>query len=426
MNLTGTAERNLGNLATAACSLYIFGYPLLEMARARVRTIGPLSNAFIHVRRLSDPSSRLVTTPNNDTLYSSAWIDLSRGPVDIILPDTGGRYVSLALLDLYTNNFIVTGLGDGPGAKHVRIAPPGAAVVRDAVVAPTWWVWGQVRTLVAGAGDLASARALQNGIELHARGGGGAPAPAPPEADPYSELLAIDAMIRGEAPAPPEAAPLLAEVAEAGLTSQRLQRDDPEVRHAAAQGVASAQAVILAHLANDIVRDGWIYQAPHLGNFGTDYVYRASIAQWGLGALPMREAMYMRAVAADLSRTFDGRRVHVLRFPAGQTPPVDGFWSLSLYEVDTDGRLYFTANALGRYAIGDRTPGLVASEDGDLEIWMSAAPPPSGRPTNWLPTPAGPFALVMRSYLPRLVLRDGRYRLPPVTEVDPRTGVLVP
>lgn len=136
--------------------------------------------------------------------------------------------------------------------------------------------------------------------------------------------------------------------------------------------------------------------------------------------------MYMRGVTQGGARSFNGEAVHVLRFGPGQTPPVRAFWSLSLYEVDADGRLYFTANTPGRYAIGDRTPELVAMGDGGLEIWMSVSPPPAGRRTNWLPAPAGPFALVLRAYLPEPALRDGRYRLPCVIAIDPSTGAPTP
>lgn len=414
-----------GALSRAVHDFYVHGFPLLEMSRARKRTMGASSNAFIHVRRLSDASARLVTTPNNDTLYSSAWLDLSLGPVEIELPDPGGRYVSLAVLDLYTNNFIVTGSGVGKGRRLVRIVPPDWQAGAEEVVAPTWWAWAQVRTLVAGAGDLAAARALQNGIVLRGPIGRG-PAPTASEADPYLEMMSIDAALRGEAPPLPEARDFLRSLAEAGLTSERLRTADETMHSAVSKGVTAARASIMARLADDTAYGGWIYQAPNLGDFGTDFLYRASIAHWGLGALPMHEAMYMRAVTKELERTFDGTASHVLRFAQGQMPPVSAFWSLSLYEVDEDGRLYFTNNPIGRYAIGDRTPGLVAAADGGLEIWMSASEPPEGRRTNWLPAPPGPFALVLRAYLPEASLRDGRYRLPPVIAVDPHTGVALP
>lgn len=416
----GPRRHQLDSLASAAHDLHVYGFPLLEMARARRRTMGRAANVFTHVRRLADASSRMVTTPNNDTLYSSAWLDLRAGPVEIEIPETGGRYISLALLDLYTNNFVVAGPADeGTGRRTLRIVPPDAAAGPGEVIAPTWWVWAQVRTLVEGPADLAAARAVQNAIVLRASERPG-PAPAmETDGDPYREMQAMDALVRTEAPAPAPAQALLASIAAAGLTTERLAAGDDAVRAAVAVGTQAARNSIDARLALDKAEGGWILPAANLGDFGTDYLYRASIALWGLGALPTREAMYMRAASDAADGLFDGRLVHVLRFAPGELPPVSAFWSLSLYAAEADGRLYLAANPLGRHAIGDRTPGLVTAADGSLEIWMSALPPPDERRTNWLPAPAGPFALILRAYSPRAPLREGQYRLPRVVRHDP-------
>jgi hypothetical protein len=163
--------------------------------------------------------------------------------------------------------------------------------------------------------------------------------------------------------------------------------------------------------------DGWSYPASRLGNFGEDYAFRAAVAVSGLAALPPVEAMYMRA-EGDLPRAlFDGGRDWVLHFPAGQDLPVHSFWSLSLYEATDDGQFFFTDNPLNRYAIGDRTQGLTRNLDGSLDIWIGHASPGPEREANWLPAPAGPFALFMRAYLPKAELLDGGYRLPKVVGV---------
>ena len=101
-------------------------------------------------------------------------------------------------------------------------------------------------------------------------------------------------------------------------------------------------------------------------------------------------------------------------------PPVDGFWSLTMYEATDEGQFFLTRNAVGRYAIGDRTPGLVRGPNGEIELWISRDDPGDAHRANWLPAPAqGPFRLSMRAYLPRTELLDGRYRLPPLEEVRP-------
>jgi hypothetical protein len=163
---------------------------------------------------------------------------------------------------------------------------------------------------------------------------------------------------------------------------------------------------------------GWIYPEAGLGDFRTDYLYRASIATWGLGALPLREAAYFRAVAQDGQTTFPANKSFMLRFGPEGAPPAKAFWSLSLYEAQEDGRLFFAQNSLGRYAVGDRTPGLFTEADGSLTIWIGSRDPGEGRRSNWLPASGARFALVLRAYNPDPSLLNGRYLLPRVEEVQ--------
>ena len=123
----------------------------------------------------------------------------------------------------------------------------------------------------------------------------------------------------------------------------------------------------------------------------------------------------MRAEAPGGGGLFDGTKAWRLHFPADQPLPVKSFWSLSLYEATADGQFFFTDNPLDRYAIGDRTPGLITNADGSLDIFMGPDNSGPGRESNWLPSPAGPFALFMRAYLPKPELLDGHYHLPSVT-----------
>jgi hypothetical protein len=126
--------------------------------------------------------------------------------------------------------------------------------------------------------------------------------------------------------------------------------------------------------------------------------------------------MYMRGLSPQGTLALDSTRAWRLRFPSGRLPPVDAFWSLTMYELTADGQAYFTRNPIDRYAIGDRTPGLLRGADGALDIWMTRTDPGPERRANWLPTPAEgkPFTLVLRAYLPRDELLQGSYRLPPL------------
>lgn len=165
------------------------------------------------------------------------------------------------------------------------------------------------------------------------------------------------------------------------------------------------------------IQNGWSFPLYGLGDFAQDYVYRAAVAIGGLGALPRLEAIYLRAAGAD-GRGFDSSKSWEMTFAADQLPPVNSFWSLSMYRQTADGQLFFTENPINRYALGDRTAGLKRGADGSLSISMSSAEPASNSNTNWLPTPAeGKFVLILRAYLPKPALIEGRYQPPAVRAV---------
>ncbi|MFN7674259.1 DUF1254 domain-containing protein [Aquidulcibacter sp.] len=387
------------------------------MARARQRTIGSAANQWRHVRRLADASSRRVTTPNNDTLYSSAWLDLRKGPVELTYPKASERYLSIAILDMYTNNFVVLGprqtLGD---SGRVRLVAPKERASGDEIVAPTHWVWAQVRTLVSGPEDIGVAHQLQDGLRI-VGAQSPPPGPVPATTDAFEELQAIVGLLATEAPPLAGEHQLRERWEQAGLTPLGLAEVAHSRRSAIDRGLQDARNRIAKRLALSGARSGWIYPEVSLGDFGADYIYRASIATWGLGALPLKEAVYLRAIARDGQTTFPADTSFVLRFPPGGLPPARAFWSLSLYEALGDGRLFFAQNPLGRYAVGDRTPGLRTEADGSLTIWIGARDPGESRRSNWLPASGARFALVLRAYNPDPSLLNGRYLLPRVEEV---------
>src|SRR5437868_6339531 len=159
-----------GDLRVIARDAFIYVLPLIEMAATRGRAIaaGGAQNTLYSRRTLADHTSRGVTSPNNDTLYSSAWLDLTAGPVTFTLPNFGKRYFSLQLMDMYTNNFAVLGtrtIGNGSGAFTI-IGPTDAVELsrRNVVRSPTPHVWALARVLVDGPDDLEAARIAQVGI----------------------------------------------------------------------------------------------------------------------------------------------------------------------------------------------------------------------------------------------------------------------
>ena len=159
---------------------------------------------------------------------------------------------------------------------------------------------------------------------------------------------------------------------------------------------------------------GWQYPDDAVGVYGSNYRLRAAVALGGLGALPTAEAVYLSALADAEGRPLDGQASYRVKIGAGGIP-AQSFWSLSMYQIEPDGRLFFVDNPAARYAVGDRTPGIVKSADGAMDIVVQHGEPAiAADRANWLPAPAGPFRLMLRAYLPSDALRQGEAPLPRV------------
>lgn len=163
---------DLAQIENAARAAYIFGLPYIEMARTRAAFLrdGRPTGRFVHTRRLTTVADRWVTTPNNDTLYSSAWLDLGQGPVALDTPEFGARDWSVALLAMTTTNFAIPGTrshGNRPG-RFLIVGPGWEGDAGDRVVlrAPTRWVWALARIVVDGAADEAAVHGVQDGLVL--------------------------------------------------------------------------------------------------------------------------------------------------------------------------------------------------------------------------------------------------------------------
>lgn len=413
------ADRRLP-LEEAAAEAWLYGLMLIENAQARHRMLAMTRpNHLLHRQALLTPKTQTVTTPNNDTLYSVAWIDLSAGPVSLTLPEVGERYVSYQFMDMYGNNFAVLGSRTtGGGACTLAITGPTDAS-RDSLAlrSPTRWVWLLARLLIDGPDDLAAATAIQKGMSI-----AGPTVPQPPRfaqrSDPWPEYFASVQRLLAENPPPIADLAFFKRVEALGLGP--VKGFDPG-RFSAAQGkaieagIATARAQLMATGESGRIANGWLYPKATLGNFGQDYRFRAQIALTALAALPPQEAMYMRPIAPDGGYDLPSGVSWRMRFEASQLPPVDAFWSLTMYQVNGDGQYFFFDNPLNRYSIGDRTPRLKRGADGSLDIWISRDDPGGERTANWLPAPpTEKFAIMLRAYLPRPELLEGRYLLPPL------------
>jgi hypothetical protein len=391
---------------TDARDLWLYGLPIIEMATTRARHLasGMALNRFQHARQLSDHTFRSVTSPNNDTLYSMAWLDLTQGPVTLTVPPTGERYWSAALMDMYSNNNAVLGLRTTGkvGGRYTIVGPGQTGSGPDVVRCETPHAWLLVRTLTDGDADLPATHAVQDGFRLTGPAGVAPPTYATRDAAPGDYFATLKALLKSD---PPPATD--------GRMLASLATFDPTTPGAAA-GVERAR--LITRLAGERVQyvQGWTYTKPTLGVFGQDYLYRAIVALSGLAALPVVEAMYLRS-EGERDGAYWGDDLYRLSIPAQM--PVEAFWSLSMYEHTPDGQRFFAANPINRYAIGDRTGGLKRNADGSLDVWIGRTDPGGERTANWLPAPkAGPFGMTMRLYLPRAEVLDGRWRLPAIVK----------
>ena len=414
-----------GDLRGAMREAFIYGLPLIEMAQARARMLNPAAgaqgaalNAFRHSRALSGAKDRAITTPNNDTLYSSAWLDLTRGPVTLVIPPTGNRYISVAAMNMFTDNDAVLGTRTtgGQGGRYTLVGPGQPGLGPHTVRIATPHAWLLARVLVDGPEDLAATYKVQDGLQLT---GPTVVAPSDTYASrrsPPLEFLASVGRLLQSDPPPATDGALFQRVAALGLRPHdgfAPANLDAAALKALSAGVVDAIPIIRGGAAG-VAADGWNYLPGDIGLFGQDYAFRAAVALGGLGALPPVEAMYVNPVG-DRGRMFTGPGPYRLSFPAGRLPPVDAFWSLTMYEGTPDGQFFLTENPIARYSIGDRTPGLRRNPDGSLDLWLARGDPGGERTANWLPAPAtGAFTVTMRAYLPRPELLDGRYRLPPI------------
>lgn len=413
-----------------------YAFPLVAMGRLRAGLLGVDAkpgrsqlNTWLHQHKLSGPDDRWVTTPNSDTAYSTLWLDLRQGPVALSVPDMASRYYSLAFLDMATNNFEILGRrANGTrggtfivvGPDTTQPLPPNAQVIR----APANDVLVLARILVNGDADMPAVIALQDQFKVQPLGNGKMPplwqATPPLEQSPQAFVDMANLMLARN-PAPRYEDALIQRLASVGICGAACRWDalSPEIKTLWAQQLPAMLASLKGGLSGAGPKsDGWSYSKDNLGDFGTDYAYRAQVALGGLLALKTVEAMYPISFVDQQKQRFSGAHRYRLHLPAGALP-VNAFWSLSMYEVESDGKLFFTPNPIGRYAIGDRTAGLKTSPDGAIDIVIQRdAPADPAQRANWLPTPTGDFALVLRAYEPKAELRDGRVRVPAVERLD--------
>jgi hypothetical protein len=456
-----TANPTPAEIRAIAASAYTFAYPLVLMdvtrrmdLERRAQAGLPGANHFVHAQTFPDDRSRIVIRPNADTLYSTAWLDLSYEPILLHVPDTHGRYYVMQLLDAWTETFDMPGKRTrGTGARWFGIVGPGwkGTLPPDVekIEAPTNTVWLLGRTQVNGVADYGEVHAIQNGFMLmplsqYPNGSPVSRTPAPPapgsspginrnEPPPLQvqrmtarEFFQTAATLLERNPPHPQDAPLIQQLARIGILPGKIFNPESlgiEGQKAFEQGAKTA-ADSLATLGSQggvgEKVNGWSSGfGAATGRYGVRYDARAAVARLGLGALPPEEAIYFSCCRTDAAHSLSGEHAYTLHFCAAELPPVHAFWSLTLYGEDG----YFVSNDIHRFALGDRD-ALKFNSDGSLDLFVQHDAPGADHDSNWLPAPNGKFNLSLRLYWPGEDVVRGRWRPPPVTTQEVASSIL--
>lgn len=422
---------------------YIYGFPMVDSYRIQhayfVDRDGPEFkapwNTLANVPRVFTPQDKAVQTPNSDTPYSSAGLDLRAEPMVLVVPPIdASRYFSIQLIDLYTHNFAyagsrTTGSGGGnflvAGPRWNGVVPPGITRV---FTAETELVFALYRTQLFNPSDLDEVKKIQARYRVEPLSTflSRPPPPASPAigfVDPLSadqqrtspEFFRILNFVLQFSPTHPTEEALMQRFRAIGVGAG-LPFDPgqirPEVLAAIKAGIADGVKE-QAEFTRTQVLTGKVTSGDVFGDRGflaNDYLRRMTGAVLGIYGNSRDEAIYPMYRADSEGKPLDGANGYTLRFAPGQLPPVDAFWSMTMYELPSS---LLVANPIDRYLINSgMLPQMRRDPDGGLTVLVQHAPPAPGKQTNWLPAPAGAFWIALRLYAPQPAALDGSWSAP--------------
>ena len=406
---------------------YAYAFPLVlthATMLSSTNTEAPVAghspvNQFIHAQGLANAQFRTVVTPNVDTVYTQAWLDLSGEPLIYVMPEAD-RFFNVQLLDAWTNTVAVL---DAPGIYAFALPGwtgelPGGVTRVDVPTATAWFI---ARIVLSGEDDMPGVHAIQEQMRLlplsaYARGGEyTAPAgeyTAENDFVPVQKVLSMDprtffdtanALMIANPPAADDA-PLLERLAAInvgpGMTFDMTVLTG-DVAAGWAQMLKALRESLQAQSSSYAVRMGqWAYYDAPIGDFGTEYAYRAMVALVGLGANTVDVAIYPKTGVDETGATLTGEKRYLLHFDSLPPTCEGGFWSVTAYGSDD----FLIDNPLDRYCINDRS-AFALNGDGTLDILLSAEQPEAI--DNWLPVSSDEFHLFMRIYLPDMEALEG-------------------
>jgi hypothetical protein len=428
----------------------IYGLPLVIMditmkkSTNVARPVGNFApaNQFAHLRAFPGASFKDVVRANVDTLYSSAFLELSKEPVVLSVPDTHGRYYLLPMLGMWTNIFASPGKRTtGTKARNLVVTGPGwtgkLPAGMEELKSPTNGVWIIGRTQTNGPRDYPAVHSIQNGYKLVPLSAFGKPyTPPPGTVDPNIDMKAAPvetlqkmtsasffdalAQLLKSNPPPASDAPILAKLATIGVVPGE-KFDPSKIDPAIAKGLDGSLSVALEKLLEAAKNsgspvNGWRIPPSILGRFGTEYGIRAIVALVGLGANLPEDAVYPTTYVDSDGKALNGANRYTLHFEKELTPPINAFWSLTMYDAQS----FFVDNTINRYAISSWMP-LKRNSDGSIDLYLQHDSPGEAREANWLPAAAGDFNVTLRMYWPKdksPSIINGSWKPPAVTRVQ--------
>lgn len=427
-----------------AAEAYVYLYPLVLMNVTRRQMTnaepgkfvarGPM-NAFAHEREFPPMTFRDIVRPNFDVLSSFAWLDLTEEPVIVSVPDTHGRYYVLQMLDMWTDVFASVGTRTtGTQAQQIAVIPPSwSGKIPKGVTpiqAPTRYVWLVARIQTNGKPEYAEVNTLQDGLHITPLAEYGR--------KPRPHAIEIDPSVDMETPPSTQLSqtlghsfftkaaeimklnrphifdqPIVARMRRLGIVpgeSFDFEAAPPAVKDAL-QGAVKAGLQLIGDKVPTLARvvNNWGMNTDTVGCYGTYYLKRACVAWYGLGANLPEDAIYPINLGDSTGQPLSGENAYTMHFSKADLPPVDAFWSVTLY----DPAGFPVPNGIDRGAIGSRN-ALHYNADGSLDLYIQHDPPPAEQQSNWLPAPAGLFTLTMRLYAPRIQVINGSWAPPPV------------
>jgi hypothetical protein len=430
---------------TIAREAYVYGFPLVDSYRIQHAYFVDRQdhefkapwNQLVNTPRVYTPADTAIQTPNSDTPYSFVGMDLRAEPLVLTVPPIEKeRYFSIQLIDSYTFNFAYIGSRTtGNGGGSYLVAGPNwkgekPSGVKEVIRSETEFVFALYRTQLFNPADIVNVEKVQAGYKAQTLSQFlGTPSPAaapvidfikpltPAEEKTSLQFFNILSFVLQFCPTVPSEIELMARFGRigigAGKTLDAAANLSPEIRAALDQGVADAWADFAG--LRKLFDEGKVTSGDVFGTreyLKNNYLYRMGAAVMGIYGNSKQEAMYpIYAIDSD-GKKLEGANRYTLRFAPGQLPPVNAFWSLTMYDLPAS---LLVANSINRYLINSpMLPQLQRDVDGGLSLIIQNESPGKDKEANWLPAPKGPFILYMRLSWPKEEAMEGKWTAPPL------------